>query len=83
MKKMGHMLKKAADKQLTRDDVRASGSKRTRQVDAIFKTMAGGLSARLQNTSFDNLESGKKQIIASELEKLVDLIQKKLTELKG
>lgn len=82
-KKMSGMLKKAAEKQLTRDDVRSSGNKRTRQVDAIFKTMAGGLKTRLENTAFDNIEPDMKKIIAAELNGLVSLIQKKLVELEG
>lgn len=83
VKKMSGMLKKAAEKQLTRDDVRSSGNKRTRQVDAIFKTMAGGLKTRLENTAFSDIEPDMKKIIATELNDLVNLIQKKLVELEG
>lgn len=83
VKKMSGMLKKAAEKQLTRDDVRSSGNKRARQVDAIFKTMAGGLKTRLENTAFSDIKPDMKKIIATELNDLVSLIQKKLVELEG
>lgn len=81
--KMKTMLKKAAANELNRDEARAEVQKRTREVDAVFKAMVGGLKTRLNDTIIADLDDAKKQQIISELDGLLVVLHAKLGELRG
>ena len=66
----------------SRDELRAERVPRIREIDAVFKTMIGGLTTKLSVTTFNEIEDvTKRQTIVTELEALKRLIEDKLSEI--
>lgn len=65
-------------KDASRDELREKREPRVRELESVFKTMIGGLTTKLNEVNFDDIDEEKRTGIQSELNNLVDLIDKKL-----
>ena len=61
-----------------RDALRQDREPRHRELDAVFKTMIGGLRTKLNEVNFDDVDEEKRTAIQGQLNDLVSLIDKKL-----
>lgn len=65
-------------KDASRDTLRQDREPRHRELDAVFKTMIGGLRTKLNEVNFDDIDEEKRAAIQGQLNDLVDLIDEKL-----